>query len=136
MLPGFSFCAEVPGSRAVFIFSPCDTQGGAELDIVGWVWHNGLVGRERANTEKKVGTEMTKMILASRSQGERGQNGKKKIYEIVVSGTCVIVRWGKAEEDKRQSQTKWFNTPYQAEMFAHDKKWEKIDKGYELVLVA
>ncbi len=79
---------------------------------------------------------MTKMILASRSQGERGQNGKKKIYEIVVDGTRVIVRWGKAEEDKRQSQTKFFQTEWQAKSFAQDKKWEKIEKGYELVLVA
>ena len=79
---------------------------------------------------------MTKMILASRSQGERGQNGKKKIYEIVVNGNCVIVRWGKAEEDTRQTQTKFFQSEWQAKSFAQSKKWEKIDKGYELVLVA
>jgi predicted DNA-binding WGR domain protein len=76
------------------------------------------------------------MILASRSQGERGQNGKKKIYEIVVDGNRVIVRWGKAEEDTRQTQTKWFQSEWEAKSFATNKKWEKIDKGYELVLVA
>ena len=79
---------------------------------------------------------MTKMILASRSQGERGQAGKKKIYEIVVNGNCVIVRWGKAEEDTRQSQTKFFQSEWAAKAFANEKKWAKIEKGYELVLVA
>jgi len=94
-----------------------------------------LAGKE-PTTKQKAGKEMTKIILASRSQGLRGQDGKKKIYEIVVDGTRVIVRWGKAEEDTRQSQTKFFQTEWQAKSFAQDKKWEKIDKGYELVLVA
>lgn len=76
---------------------------------------------------------MKKFILVKKSDGERGANGKKKIYEIVVEGTRVVMMWGKAEELKKQQNVKYFQTENQAYWFALDKKYEKQDKGYELV---
>lgn len=79
---------------------------------------------------------MQKTVLVHKSQGQRGQNGKKKIYEIVLDGNKVVLSWGKAEENARQTQTKWFANEVQAKWFAFDKKIQKMDKGYELVLTA
>lgn len=77
-----------------------------------------------------------KIVLICQSEGSRGQNGKKKIYEIIVDGNCVITRWGKAEEDARQSKTEWFGSVYSATSFADSKKWDKLAKGYHIALVA
>ena len=77
-----------------------------------------------------------KIVLICQSEGSRGQNGKKKIYEIIVDGNCVITRWGKAEEDARQSKTEWFGSVYSASNYADNKKWEKMTKGYQIALVA
>jgi predicted DNA-binding WGR domain protein len=79
---------------------------------------------------------MTKIVLISKSEGQRGQNGKKKVYEIVVEGSKVTVSWGKAEEAQRQTQTKFFGSEWQATNFANEKKWAKQDKGYELAYTA
>ena len=79
---------------------------------------------------------MTKIVLTSTSTGQRGQNGKKKVYEIIVSGRSVEVRWGKAEEDQRQAQTKFFAFDWQAQQFALGKKWEKVEKGYVVAYTA
>lgn len=79
---------------------------------------------------------MKKTVLVHKSQGQRGQNGKKKIYEIVLDGNKVILSWGKAEENARQTQTKWFATEWSAQDFAFTKKCEKMDKGYEVILTA
>jgi predicted DNA-binding WGR domain protein len=76
---------------------------------------------------------MKKFILVKKSDGERGLNGKKKIYEIVQEGTRVVMMWGKAEELKKQESVKTFPTERQAYWFALDKQWEKQNKGYELV---
>lgn len=77
-----------------------------------------------------------KIVLVCQSEGSRGQNGKKKIYEIIVNGNSVVLRWGKAEEDTRQSKTEWFVSAYQATNYADNKKWEKLSKGYHIALVA
>lgn len=82
------------------------------------------------------GVEMKKIVLVNASEGQRGQNGKKKIYEIVIKGTVVTLAWGKAEEANRQVQTKVFATEWQAVNFAEDKKYQKMDKGYQVILVA
>lgn len=70
------------------------------------------------------------IVLTATSQGERGNAGHKKVYEIVVDGNWVTLRWGKAEETKRQTQRKWFNSNNFAYNFALEKKWAKVDKGY------
>jgi predicted DNA-binding WGR domain protein len=79
---------------------------------------------------------MTKIVLVSKSQGTRGDNGKKKVYEIVVEGNKVVVSWGMAEKANRQSKTEWFGTELQATWFASDKKYEKLNKGYEIAYTA
>lgn len=70
------------------------------------------------------------IVLTATSQGERGQAGHKKVYEIIVDGNKVVLRWGKAEETKRQEQVKWFSYENAAYNFALEKKWAKVDKGY------
>jgi predicted DNA-binding WGR domain protein len=79
---------------------------------------------------------MNKIVLVSKSQGERGQDGKKKIYEITVNGNVVTVSWGKAEVSARQTQVKRFTNEYYAERFASEKKWAKLEKGYEVAFTA
>lgn len=81
---------------------------------------------------------MTKavFVLTATSQGERGEQGHKKIYEIIVEGNSVFLRWGKAEETKRQTQRKWFTSNNAALSFAQEKKWAKVDKGYVIAYQA
>ncbi len=79
---------------------------------------------------------MKKVVLVSKSTGQRGQQGKKKVYEIVVDGNVVILSWGKAEEALRQTQKKVFANSTLADWFAFDKKCEKLDKGYEVAYTA
>ena len=79
---------------------------------------------------------MKKFILVKKSDGERGLNGKKKIYEIVVVGQTVTLMWGKAEEARRQTQREWFTNAQTAQMFANSKKWEKIGRGYTVAYTA
>lgn len=77
-----------------------------------------------------------KIVMVSKSQGERGNDGKKKVYEIVITNNTVTVTWGMAEKSQRQSQTKTFGSIFQAELFATDKKYEKLNKGYEIAYTA
>lgn len=79
---------------------------------------------------------MTKTVLVATSDGERGQDGKKKIYEIVVEGNTVTMMWGKAEEARRQTKREFFANAFTAQMFATDKKWEKVNKGYTVAYTA
>jgi predicted DNA-binding WGR domain protein len=79
---------------------------------------------------------MTKIVLVSKSQGERGQDGKKKVYEIVLEGNKVVVSWGMAEKAQRQTQTKFFGSEFSALVFADNKKYEKLEKGYEIAYTA
>lgn len=79
---------------------------------------------------------MKKVVLVSKSQGERGKEGKKKIYEIILEGNRVTISWGKAEAVSRQSQTHYFANEWKALNFAEEKKWLKLGKGYELAFTA
>lgn len=79
---------------------------------------------------------MKKIVLINKSTGQRGQEGKKKIYEILIDGKRVTISWGKAEESKRQTQVKWFAHEWQALNFAEEKKWSKQDRGYEVAFIA
>ena len=81
-------------------------------------------------------TQVKKIVLVSKSQGERGQDGKKKVYEIAVNGSVVTVSWGKAEVSARQTQVKRFVSAYHADKFASEKKWAKLEKGYEVAFTA
>lgn len=62
----------------------------------------------------------------------RGQAGKKKVYEILVSGRRVTFSWGMAEKVRRQTQTIVCVTPQAALSAALNKKWEKISGGYSV----
>jgi predicted DNA-binding WGR domain protein len=98
---------------------------------IGNCYTERVVRRTRGSRATK-GKQMSKkvIVLTSTSQGERGQAGHKKVYEIIVDGNKVELRWGKAEETKRQTQTKWFSYGNDAYNFALEKKWAKVDKGY------
>lgn len=76
----------------------------------------------------------TRILMNKKSQGERGQAGYYKAYEITVQDNIVILAWGKAEEAKRQTKREFFTDYIWALRFAEEKMWEKIDKGYEVFL--
>lgn len=78
-----------------------------------------------------------KWILVKKSDGDRGNAGLKKIYQVIVEDNKVITLWGKAEEVSAQAkQVKTFAYPYLASAYASDKVQSKITRGYEVVLVA
>jgi predicted DNA-binding WGR domain protein len=78
-----------------------------------------------------------KWILVKKSDGNRGNAGMKKIYEIVLDNNKVLTQWGKAEEVAPQAtQEKVFFYPFLAKAYAFEKVEEKKAKGYELILVA
>lgn len=80
---------------------------------------------------------MEKIVLVSNSQGDRGEVGKKKVYEISIEGDhWVVLSWGMAEKSQRQTQRKWFPNPYTLNTFVNDKKWEKLSKGYTIAYTA
>jgi predicted DNA-binding WGR domain protein len=62
----------------------------------------------------------------------RGQNGKKKVYEVAVHGNVVTFTWGMAEKTKRQSMTQVFRSHQQAVSEASAKVWAKCDSGYQI----
>lgn len=78
-----------------------------------------------------------KWILVKKSDGERGNAGLKKIYQVIVEDNKVITMWGKAEEVSPQAkQVKTFAYPFLAKSYANDKVSSKLTRGYEVVLVA
>jgi predicted DNA-binding WGR domain protein len=66
----------------------------------------------------------------------RGQAGKKKVYEIRVSGDTVTFSWGMAEKTQRQTQVIRTNSFQDARGIALEKKWDKMARGYRVVLEA
>jgi predicted DNA-binding WGR domain protein len=79
------------------------------------------------------GTPMNKKwCLLKASDGERGTNGKQKVYEVIVDGTKVITVWGMAEKTQRQTATKQVYSESYARQLAFMKVQEKLEKGYEL----
>lgn len=94
-----------------------------------------LIGQARPPQMTK-GNTMSKIVLVAGSDGERGQDGKKKVYEIIVEDNFVTLMWGKAEEARRQSKRTWFSNHSYAQMFANEKKWEKISRGYSVAYTA
>jgi len=78
-----------------------------------------------------------KWILVKKSDGNRGNAGLKKIYQVILEDDKVITQWGKAEEIAPQAkQEKTFAYSFLAKSYAREKVEAKMSKGYELVLVA
>lgn len=75
-----------------------------------------------------------KIVLLSKSQGQRGQWGYQKKYIILVEGSMVVVKWGRAETPSvfYQNKTRFFANEEEASRFATDTMYQKLDKGYEL----
>lgn len=62
----------------------------------------------------------------------RGQSGKKKVYEVIVTNNTLICSWGMAEKTQRQTSTQVFSTSQRALAAAYEKINSKIDRGYEI----
>jgi hypothetical protein len=73
-----------------------------------------------------------KWCLLKASDGERGTNGKQKVYEAIVDGSKVITVWGMAEKTQRQTAVKQVYSESYARQLAFMKVQEKLEKGYEL----
>lgn len=76
-----------------------------------------------------------KWCLIKESDGTRGTQGKKKIYEVVLDGSIVKTSWGMAEKSSRQTEVKHTYNEIYARQLAGHKVAEKLDKGYELAYV-
>jgi predicted DNA-binding WGR domain protein len=73
-----------------------------------------------------------KWCLLKSSDGQRGANGKRKIYEVTVDGPVVRTSWGMAEKPVRQNEVKNYHDDFYARQAAFMKVQEKLNKGYEL----
>ena len=73
-----------------------------------------------------------KWCLLKSSDGQRGANGKRKIYEVTVDGSVVRTSWGMAEKPVRQNEVKNYHDDFYARQAAFMKVQEKLNKGYEL----
>lgn len=73
-----------------------------------------------------------KWCLLKDSDGNRGIDGKKKVYEVIVLGTTVHMSWGMAEKTSRQTTTIECANPNIAAQIAHTKVYSKMASGYKL----
>ena len=73
-----------------------------------------------------------KWALLKESDGNRGANGKKKIYEITVEGTKVTFSWGMAEKTGRQTSVIIAANENAAVWTAKQKMWDKVSTGYKV----
>ena len=62
----------------------------------------------------------------------RGQNGKKKVYEVTVTDSTLVCEWGMAELARRQSSTMVYSSSQAAYAAAIDKVYAKQDRGYQV----
>lgn len=78
----------------------------------------------------------SKWVLLHTSDGSRGESGKQKVYEVLVTGTTVTFTWGMAEKTSRQSkvQTTW--SEGSARQVALNQVHAKMAKGYRLAYSA
>lgn len=77
-----------------------------------------------------------KWCLIKASDGERGANGKKKVYEIIVNDNDVTFAWGMAEKPRLQTKNLHFSNQQTAMNEAIVKLYEKIDRGYKVAYTA
>ena len=75
----------------------------------------------------------SKWCLLKRSDGVRGEAGKRKVYEVTVSDCTLICEWGMAERPSRQRSVQHFSTNQAARAAGYAKVWSKRDRGYEVV---
>jgi predicted DNA-binding WGR domain protein len=73
-----------------------------------------------------------KFCLLKISDGTRGASGKKKIYEVTVSGRKVTMSWGMAEKPNRQTKVEYGYTENDAMQIATNKVGEKLISGYQM----
>lgn len=73
-----------------------------------------------------------KWCLLKASDGARGANGKKKVYEVRVSGSVLTCEWGMAEKTMRQRSVRVFSSHQGAIAAAYEKMNSKVDRGYNL----
>lgn len=66
----------------------------------------------------------------------RGQSGKKKVYEIIVTDSTLRCEWGMAEKIKRQSSVQVYYSPQAALAAAYEKLYAKQDRGYTIAYAA
>jgi len=76
-----------------------------------------------------------KWCLLKVSDGNRGLNGKKKIYEVVVVENKVSMSWGMAEKAQRQNKVVTTYSNQSALSIAQEKVAEKLNGGYVLAYV-
>jgi predicted DNA-binding WGR domain protein len=78
----------------------------------------------------------TKWVLLNTSDGDRGDSGKQKVYEVLITGTTVTFSWGMAEKTTRQTkvQTTWSEGA--ARQVALNQVQAKVAKGYRLAYSA
>jgi len=62
----------------------------------------------------------------------RGQSGKQKVYEVTLEGAKVTCEWGMAEKTQRQRSVKVFSNSQAARLFALEKVYSKVDRGYRI----
>ena len=62
----------------------------------------------------------------------RGQQGKKKIYEVVVTDNVLECSWGMAEKPQRQSSRVVFASHQSALSAGYAKVSSKVDRGYDV----
>ena len=79
----------------------------------------------------------TKWVLLKTSDGDRGENGKQKVYEVTVSpdGT-VTFQWGMAEKSTRQTKKVYTGAEWRGRQEAIVQVNKKLDKGYRLAYTA
>lgn len=76
-----------------------------------------------------------KWCLIKESDGARGAAGKKKIYEVIVSGNLVRFSWGMAEKSTRQTKTEYASNNNVALQIASGQVSAKLGRGYTLAYV-
>jgi hypothetical protein len=92
-----------------------------------------LSSKQLENDEKKRDImNVNKWALLKESDGNRGINGKKKIYEILVEGNKVTFSWGMAEKTSRQTSVIIAANENMAMYEAKSKLWDKISTGYKV----
>ena len=62
----------------------------------------------------------------------RGQSGKKKVYEIIVTDSVLRCEWGMAEKTLRQKSVSVYHTHQAAVSAAYEKLYAKQDRGYKI----
>jgi predicted DNA-binding WGR domain protein len=78
-------------------------------------------------------SEIERIELVARSDGQRGRFGYRKKYIISRRYYSVILRWGRENkaEYTYQEQRKDFETSELARAFVIEQMYKKMDKGYE-----